>query len=47
MFVMISKQLKGANLEASAYFNESIKNKCPIIAKMPIETIKYHWLRVG
>ena len=34
-------------MEASAYFNESIKSKCPIIAKMPIEPIKYHWLRVG
>ena len=47
MLVMISKQLKGANFDASAYFNESIKSKCPIIAKIPIEAIKYHWLDVG
>ena len=36
MFVTISKYPKGANLEASAYLKDSIKNKCPIEAKKPM-----------
>ena len=36
---MISKQLNGANLEASAYLSDNIRNKCPMQANTPIEAI--------
>ena len=39
---MISKQLNGANLEASAYLSDSIRNKCPMQANTPIEAIIDH-----
>ena len=47
MFVMISKQLNGANLEASAYLRDNIKNKCPIQANIPIAAIMDHWFKLG
>ena len=47
MLVMISKYPKGANLEASAYLKESIKNKWPMEAKKPRANIIYHSVIVG
>ena len=44
---MISKQLNGANLEASAYLRDNIRNKCPMQAKMPIEAIMDHCEGLG
>ena len=42
MLVMISKQLNGANLEASAYLRDNIKNKWPIQANIPMAAIIDH-----
>ena len=47
MFVTISKQLNGANLEASAYLRDNIRNRCPMQAKTPIAAIIDHSFRVG
>ena len=47
MFVMISKCSNGANLEASAYLRDNIRNKCPIQANIPIAAIIDHWFKVG
>ena len=47
MLVIISKQLNGANLDASAYLRDNIRNKCPIQANNPIEAIIDHWETVG
>ena len=44
---MISKYPKGASLDASANFKESINNKWPIDAKKPIANIIYHSWRLG
>ena len=43
----ISKYPKGANLEASAYFNEQIKRMCPRQAKIPIIESHNHCIDVG
>ena len=47
MFVMISKQLNGASLEASAYLRDNINNKWPIQANIPIVAIINHWSKLG
>ena len=47
MLVTISKQPNGANLEASAYLKDRIKNKCPIEAKKPMANIMDHSSTVG
>ena len=47
MFVTISKYPRGANLEASAYFRDNIKNKWPRQANIPIKANNDHWLKVG
>ena len=47
MLVTISKYPKGASLEASAYFKESIKKKCPRHAKIPIRESHNHCVFEG
>ena len=47
ILVIISKQLNGANLEASAYLSDNMRNKCPMQAKTPIEAIMDHCERLG
>ena len=44
---MISVQPKGANLEASAYFNDNIRKRCATAAIRPINAIKNHSVRDG
>ena len=42
MFVMISKQLNGANLDASAYLRDNMRKKWPKHAKTPIAAMIDH-----
>ena len=44
---MISKYDNGANLEASAYLSDNIRNKWPMQAKMPIKAIIDHCEGLG
>ena len=47
ILVIISKYPKGANLDASAYLNESISKIWPKQAKIPIKANQDHWTNVG
>ena len=47
ILVIISKYPKGANLEASAYLNESISKIWPKHAKIPINANQDHCVKVG
>ena len=47
MFVIISVQPKGANLDASAYLSDNIKKRCATAAIRPIKPIKNHSVKDG